>query len=200
MKRFQFIALIWFYCLFLIWLGGFIIFQQYIRKHQADEVTKTDAIVVLTGGKNRIAEAVRLYNAGLSDMLFISGVGGDVGLKALEKQNKSFITKNRDRVYLGREATNTFQNAIEVSEMIRRNNLKSIRLVTSYYHMPRSVEEILRLNPDVVIIEHYVYSPNVSKRWWKRPKSFFLIASEYHKFIVVYTKNKISKLYRRKDF
>ena len=194
MKRFKFIAMIWFYCLFLIWLGGFIIFQQYIRKHQADEITKTDAIVVLTGGRNRIAEAVRLYNMGLSDILFISGVGGDVDLKALEKQNKIFINREKDHVYLGKEAENTFQNAIEVSEIIRRKGLKSIRLVTSYYHMPRSVEEILRLNPDVKILEHYVYSPNVSKRWWKRPKSFFLIASEYHKFIAVYIKNLIFKL------
>ncbi len=189
MKKAKFIVLIWFYCLFLIWLGGFVIFQQYIRKHQFDEITKTDAIVVLTGGTNRIFEAARLYNAGLSSMLFISGVGEDVGIKALEKQNHVRITYKRDHIYLGKEAKNTLQNAIEVSEMIRRHNLKSIRLVTSYYHMPRSVEEILKKNPDIVILEHPVYSKNVSKRWWKRPKSFFLIASEYHKFIVVYLKN-----------
>lgn len=194
MKKIQFNLLILMYCLTLIWLGGFIIFQQYIRKHQTDEVSKTDAVVVLTGGKNRIAEAMRLYNEGLADMLFISGVGYDTDLKALEKQNKSFIEHDKSRVFLGKEATNTIENAIEVSEMIRRNNVKSIRLVTSYYHMPRSKEEILRLNPKIRIIEHPVYSGNVSKRWWKKPKSFWLIASEYHKFLAAYSKNLVLKL------
>ena len=196
MKRFKFIARIYFYFLFLIWLGGFIIFQQYIRKRPIDETTKTDAIVVLPGGKNRIAEAIRLYNKGLADMLFISGVEPHVNLETLELQNNVRFIRAENNVILGKEATNTIENAVEVNEMIRRNHLKSIRLVTSYYHMPRSIEEILAQNPQVKILEHPVYSKNVSKRWWKRPKSFYLIASEYHKFVFVYMKNLVLKLVR----
>ena len=194
MKRFKIILRIYLYSLFLLWLGGFIVFQQYIRKRPIDETTKTDAIVVLTGGKNRIAESVKLYNKGLSDILFISGVGKHVNIKALENQNHVYFTRDDTHVLLGREATNTIENAVEVSELIRRNHLKTIRLVTSYYHMPRSLAEISAQNPSVKIIEHPVYSKNVSKRWWKRPKSFYLIASEYHKFIFVYVKNIVLKL------
>ncbi len=196
MKRVKFIARIYFYFFFLIWLGGFIVFQQYIRKRPIDETTKTDAIVVLTGGKNRIAEAIRLYNKGLADMLFISGVEPHVNLETLEIQNHVNFIRGENNVILGKEATNTIENAVEVNEMIRRNRLKSIRLVTSYYHMPRSMEEILAQNPEVKILEHPVYSKNVSKRWWKRPKSFYLIASEYHKFVFVYMKNLVLKLMR----
>jgi len=192
MKRTKFIALIYFYFLFLIWLGGFIIFQQYIRKRPIDNETKTDAIVVLTGGEKRIIEAINLYNEGLADMLFISGVEPHVDFQSLENQNNIRIKRERQRVFLGKEATNTIENAIEVSEFIRRNNLKSIRLVTSYYHMPRGLEEVRALTPDIEILEHPVYSKNVSKRWWKSPKSFYLIASEYHKFIFAYLKNFIS--------
>ena len=194
MKRAKLIALIYFYALFLAWLGGFIIFQQYIRKRPIDNTTKTDVIVVLTGGKNRITEAARLYNNNLADMLFISGVGKHVDIKALE--NEHHIVFYKTNVLLGREATNTIENAIEVSEIIRRNNFKSVRLVTSYYHMPRSIELIKALIPDVKILEHPVYSPNVSKRWWKKPKSFYLIASEYHKFLFIYTKNLLNKLFQ----
>ena len=178
-----------------MWLGGFIIFQQYIRKHQTDETTKTDAIVILTGGKNRISNGVNLYNKGLSDMLFISGVGKHTNLKSLQAENHIVFVKNTENVYVGREATNTIENAIEVSDFIRRHRLKTIRLVTSYYHMPRSVSEIKSKHPDLTIIEHPVYSKNVAKRWWKRPKSFYLIASEYHKFIFVYFKNLIKQFY-----
>jgi len=188
------IVLIYLYCLFLIWLGGFIIFQQYIRKRPIDITTKTDAIVVLTGGKNRIAEAVKLYNNGLAGMLFISGVEPHVNFTSIEMQNKVKINREKEHVYLGKEATNTIGNAVEISEIIRRNNLKSIRLVTSYYHMPRSMLELEALTSDVKILEHPVYSKNVSKRWWKRPKSFYLIASEYHKFIFAYIKNLIINL------
>ncbi len=193
MKRVQFISLICFYFLFLLWLGGFIIFQQYIRKHPIDVTTKTDAIVVLTGGRNRIVEAVNLYNQGLSELLFISGVDPQVRLEELQEENKVNQIREPNNVILGRQATNTIENAVEVSELIRRYHVKSIRLVTSYYHMPRSIEEILAQNPDVTILQHPVYSKFVSKRWWKKPKSFYLIASEYHKFIFAYVKNLILK-------
>lgn len=191
MIRTKFLIRIYVYFFVLVWFGGFIIFQQYIRKQPVDYSQKTDAIVVLTGGKNRIHEAVQLYNENLADILFISGVGKHVNVRSLEQQHQIHFMRNTNNVWLGREATNTIENAIEVSEVIRRNNLKSIRLVTSYYHMPRSVEVIKALTPDVKILEHPVYSPNVSKRWWKRPKSFYLIASEYHKFLFVYIKNLI---------
>lgn len=195
MKRAKIILCIWCYFFFLVWLGGFIIFQQYIRKHPTDGKTKTDAIVVLTGGKNRITEGVNLYNKGLADMLFISGVGKHTDFKTLQNENHVFLERAEDHAFIGREATNTIENAIEVSDFIRRHHLKKIRLVTSYYHMPRSVSEIKSRHPDLEIIEHPVYSKNVAKRWWKRPKSFYLIASEYHKFIFVYFKNLIKHFY-----
>ncbi len=195
MKRFKIILRIYGYFFFLVWLGGFIIFQQYIRKHQTDETTKTDAIVILTGGTNRISNGVKLYNDGLADMLFISGVGKHTNIQSLQNEHHVTFKNGTENVFVGREATNTIENAIEVSDMIRRHHLKTIRLVTSYYHMPRSVSEIKARHPDLMIIEHPVYSKNVSKRWWKRPKSFYLIASEYHKFIFVYLKNFMKRFY-----
>ena len=87
--------------------------------------------------------------------------------------------------------TNTVENAIETSEWIRKNNVKSIRLVTSNYHIPRSLEEFRSLNPQVKIIPHPVYSENVSPQWWKNGGSFYLIASEYNKFLYVYLRTRL---------
>ena len=122
------------------------------------------------------------------EILIISGVSDKVSLKELQKENKTILTRNKGQIIIGREATNTNQNAIEVSDAIRRNNVKSIRLVTSYYHMPRSKAEILAHNPDVNIVIHPVYSQNVSSKWWKKWNSFKLLASEFNKFIYVYIK------------
>ncbi|MBQ2811171.1 MAG: YdcF family protein [Alphaproteobacteria bacterium] len=162
-------------------------FDAYIRK-SADTEQKTDAIVVLTGGKNRILEALQLYNNDMAEFLIISGVDSNVSLKELQKQNNIFLTKNDAHIILGKEATNTNQNAVEVSDAIRRNNIHSVRLVTSYYHMPRSKEEILAYNPDIEVVVHPVYSQNVSAKWWKKWNSFKLIASEFNKFLFVYVK------------
>ncbi len=195
MRRLKFIIIIIVQVMIILWLGGFLIFQRMIMSYPKDlETETTDALVVLTGGRNRVAEALRLYNSGLSERLLISGVGHDVGIQELADQNKTAITHKKGQIILGTEATNTIENAIEVREVIRRQNISSVRLVTSNYHMPRSREEILALNPDIKIICHPVYSENVSTKWWKRPGSFYLIAGEFNKFIYVYLKNFLIRL------
>ena len=73
MKRLKFFILISIFSVTMCWLGGFIIFDTYIKKSQ-NNTAKTDAIVVLTGGKNRIAEALRLFNEDMAELLIISGV------------------------------------------------------------------------------------------------------------------------------
>lgn len=197
MKKFYFWTLMSGMTLILLWLGGFIVFNQFIGSYKIDYTTKTDAIVVLTGGKNRLAEAMKLYNDNLADILIISGVAENVTLSQLERQNHTVIENRPDQVILGNEASNTIENAIEVSEAVRRNNVALLRLVTSYYHMPRSEQEILLKNPDVKIVYHPVYSENVSDKWWKKWGSFCLIAMEYNKFIFVYVKNFVIRLAER---
>ncbi len=194
MQRVRFFVLMSGLVFAIIWLGGFITFHRLIRSYQPDETINTDAIVVLTGGRNRVAEAMRLYNKGLAKILIISGVGENITLDQLERENHVVVAHAPGQVILGNEATNTIENAIEVSEAIRRNNAASVRLVTSYYHMPRSAQEILAKNPDITIICHPVYSQNVSDKWWKRWGSFYLMASEYNKFMFVYLKNFAMKL------
>ena len=196
MKRVKFFILISVFSAIMFWIGGFMIFDAYIKKSQ-NNTAKTDAIVVLTGGKNRISEALELFNNDMADILIISGVNDKVSINELQAQNKTLITKNKDKIIIGREAANTNQNAIEVSDAIRRNNVRSVRLVTSFYHMPRSREEILAHNPDLEIIIHPVYSQNVSSKWWKKWNSFKLIASEFNKFAFVYIKYFIIRLTER---
>jgi len=93
-----------------------------------------------------------------------------------------------NEVIIERASKNTVENAIKTNEWIKDNNIKSIRLVTSNYHMPRSVLEFKSQNAGVKIILNPVYSDKVSDKWWKNWGSFVLIASEYTKFIIVYAK------------
>ena len=173
---------------FTAWFGGFVWFAHYINSYDIDTSTKTDAIIVLTGGKNRISEGIRLLNENLADKLFISGVPADVSIKQIEKQAKVYAN-DENKIELGRKATNTIENAIETEEWIKKNNIKSIRLVTSSYHIQRSLQEFIiyvTMESNLEVILNPIYSPNVNLKWWKSWGTFRLLIMEYNKFLVVY--------------
>ena len=186
-KRFIFIALVIFA---LVWSIGFVWFSYAIYHFKTDNASKTDAIVVLTGGKNRISEAVKLLNQGLGDKLLISGVAEKTSLQDLKKRGDIALNNESD-VTLDKRSSNTVENAIEAIEWVKKNHISSIRLVTSNYHILRSRQEFRALDKDLKIILHPVYSENVSSKWWKNEGSFFLIASEYNKFLVVWLRSHI---------
>src|SRR5574344_694532 len=167
----------------VVWLSGFCLFNKHINSYTLDYETKTDAIITLTGGRNRIAESITLLNKNLADKLFISGVPHNIKIKDIEKEAQT-TADFEDRIVLGRKATNTIENASETTEWIKENHIKSIRLVTSYYHIPRSMQEFLANDKNIKIIIHPVYSPNVAKEWWKKWGTFKLIAVEYTKFLL----------------
>ena len=180
-----------FFSIIGLWLVGLCLFAYTINHYPVDTKTHTQAIVVLTGGRNRISEAVKLLNQGLADKLFISGVEKNTSLQDIsDSQDISMPEKN---VALEKKSTNTVENAIQTQAWLDKNHITSIRLVTSNYHIPRSLEEFRSLNPTLVIIGHPVYSENVSPKWWKNKGSFCLLASEYNKFLYVYVRNKLKR-------
>ena len=179
-----------FICLFLLWATGFILFSRTINTYQTDNLTKTDDIIALTGGRNRISKAVSLLNKGLAPRLLISGVQKDIPRKDIEKLNAVKLT-GKPEIEIEDKSQNTVENAIEATDWIKRNNIRSIRLVTSNYHLPRSVQEFRALNKNLKIIIHPVYSEKVSAKWWKNFGSFLLVASEYNKFLFVYVKTNL---------
>lgn len=168
--------------LFVIWLIGLGIFNYQINHVSVDDKTKTDAIVVLTGGRHRLLVAMQLLNQGMADKLFISGVEKGISLHDLEKKNAIKLNGNKE-IFLDRVATNTSENAREVSFWITQRNVKSIRLVTSNYHLFRSLVELRRWNKKTEVILHPVFSEKVETSWWKSFYSFYFLASEYNKFL-----------------
>ena len=147
-----------------------------------------DAIIALTGGRNRITEAVNLLSHGRADRLFISGVDKDISLHDIQATQR-FSVPRKDNIDIGHNASNTVENAQETTQWIKKNHIKSIRLVTSNYHILRSLTEFRRCNPDLKIILHPVYSENIEKKWWTSWQTFSLIFKEYNKFLYAYVRN-----------
>lgn len=178
-------------CFFILWLGGLIKFAWQINHYQNINQQKTDAIIALTGGRNRIVEAVKLLEQGKADRLFISGVGKDISLQNIQQTQRLSIPPQRP-IDIGHKASNTVENAQETGEWVRQNNIKSIRLVTSNYHVARSLLEFREQNPQLEIVVHPVYSEMIEKKWWTSWQTFSLIFKEYNKFLYVYIRSKLN--------
>lgn len=168
-----------------LWAAGLIWFASVIPDSVTDTTTRTDAIVVLTGGQGRLDSGLRLLAEDRAEWLFVSGVYRGVDVKTLLGMFRRTPDDLEDRVGIG-DAVNTAGNATETAAWVRRHDLKSIRLVTASYHMPRSLVEFRHALPDVEIIPHPVFSENVKQQeWWAWPGTAALIAREYSKYLLV---------------
>jgi uncharacterized SAM-binding protein YcdF (DUF218 family) len=91
-------------------------------------------------------------------------------------------------INLGYTATSTAGNALESAVWIKKNNFKSIILVTANYHMPRSLMLFKKIMPTIKLIAHPVFPARFEpKKWWARPRTASLIISEYIKYSIALT-------------
>ncbi len=173
-------------CAICAWAGGLLWFASTIPTDVEDRATHTDAIVVLTGGSERIETGLQLLGDGLAERLFVSGVGEQVKTGDFLPQAKNLPNELRDNVTVGKTAGNTPGNALETAAWARSMNVHSIRLVTAAYHMRRSLLEFHAAMPGVMIVPHAVFPPNVKTDWWRWPGTASLIAREYTKYILTW--------------
>ena len=174
--------------LIFVWFVGFVQFNYKINNVEIDEDIKTDAIVALTGGRNRISKAIKLLNNDMAEKLLISGVYEGTSIEELKERNGVEIT-SIGGITLDKKSQNTVENAIETMTWIEANNIKSIRLVTSNYHIPRSMVEFRGHNRDLIIVPHPVFSDRIPKEWWRTWRSFRLLGMEYNKFLYVWIRD-----------
>ena len=170
----------------LVWVIGFVGFSLYALSFKFAPQTTTEGIVTLTGGTDRIATGIRLLEEKNNAQLLISGVNKQVPPAEILRMVPSHLT---DKITLGYLAETTAENALETANWIRQKNIQSILLVTSFYHMPRSMFEILKHTPHLTIVPYPVFpkSFNNSVEWIKTRYAWLLFI-EYHKFIVVHLK------------
>jgi len=156
--------------LLALWGAGLLWFAHAIPGDVADPDSKTDAIVVLTGGSLRVRSGLELLAAGKAKKLFISGVYPATDAAALLRAEHLSSARLTCCIVLGHTADNTLGNALETASWMRREGFHSLRLVTGAYHMPRSLLEFRRAMPDALIIPHPVFPGRVrQERWWAWP-------------------------------
>ncbi len=166
------------------WGGGFIWFIRVTDRPAALPPT-ADGIVALTGGAARVETALHLLAEGRSGRLLISGIGGGTDLAALAHRAGLDPAPYAARVTLGRTAASTRGNAAETRDWVQTHGIRSLIVVTAYYHMPRALVELRRTLPDVTLYPFPVLvSANAGR---PAPVSLRTLAEEYVKYLAVAT-------------
>lgn len=174
-----------------IWCVGILWFLLQIPADSPSTARKVDAIVVLTGGEKRLEHGLRLLQKGVGNQMLVSGVNPNVSAQeifaAISPEKVNIYRKHKKRITLGKEAMNTLGNAQETAKWVEKHHIKSLRLVTAGYHMPRSLLELRRALPDTTIIPDPVFpTPFPGKDWQQHLMTLRFIITEYHKFLAAW--------------
>jgi uncharacterized SAM-binding protein YcdF (DUF218 family) len=165
---------------------GFFVFAYSVSVTPSRDPQAADGIVALTGDEDRISEAVRLLSEGKARRLLISGVNKST--RALEiislntaggKEAELF----RCCVDLDKRAHNTEDNAVQTTAWVRSQGFHSLIVVTSTYHMPRTLIELRQAMPDIELVPYPVKAPRLEEQWWSHARTAWVLAKEYLKFI-----------------
>ena len=159
--------------LLLIYVLGYALFTVMLPRPAGAE--QTDAIVVLTGGAKRFERGLGLLQQGKAKRMLVSGVARTVRpveLAAEYKVGQRIFTCCID---LGREAVDTRSNAEEVSRWVAKHQVRSIRLITTDWHMPRARFELSRRLPGHVDVLADAIESN---------PAFSTLFTEYNKYLL----------------
>lgn len=158
--------------LFLAWIIGFLWFVVTMPGPAVQETT--DAVIVPTGGAGRIARGLEVLDQGLARKMLVSGVDPEVKPAEFAAQFEVDDARMDCCVTLGFAAVDTRSNAAETAKWVAQNEVRSLRLVTTDWHMRRTASELDRTLPDhVTVIRDAVPSQ----------PDFGTLLLEYHKLV-----------------
>ncbi len=176
-------------------LGGFVQFATSVTQARAPaEAPQADAIVVLTGGSERIAVALDLLEQGKSDRLLISGVNPQTSEAALAEVHPDHARAIECCVDTERVSRDTIGNAIETRKWVAERGFESLVLVTSSYHMPRSLMEFSRQMRGIQVIAWPLQLTDLKRDdWWRNSTTLRLMVSEYVKYVGAWSRDYVQR-------
>ena len=155
----------------LVWMLGFGLFTVSLPGAAAGEIT--DAVVVLTGGKGRIERGLDVLEQRQAQRMLVSGVDPSVREGELAMLQGAPLALFKCCVDLGKEAVDTRTNADEAARWLGKRRYKSVRLVTTDWHMPRARLELRRaVGKDIRVVDDSVESA----------PGLLVLMREYNKF------------------
>jgi len=124
------------------------------QPNRTDVYRNIDAIIVFTGGENRVQSGIDLISNNIGKRLFVSGVNPDTNIFDISEHTVSDKDLLNCCIDLGKKANNTIENAIESINWIKNNNYENVVVVTSNYHMKRSLFILRNFDRSINFIPH----------------------------------------------
>jgi len=159
----------------LLYALGFVLFAFTLGKPAAPSERPTDAAVVLTGGSGRLEHGIDDLREGKAKRLLVAGADPSVTKRDLAMR----VPGNRDLlkccVDLGSESVDTRSNAEEAARWLAKHNFRSLRLITSDWHMRRARYEFNR-----VLKNKYAITSDAVRT----EPSFIVLFGEYNKYLL----------------
>jgi uncharacterized SAM-binding protein YcdF (DUF218 family) len=167
----------------LVFAAGFFLFARTVAHYGPEPAQRAQAIVVLTGGELRLVAAARLLAEGRGARLLISGVNPQTQRESLQR-----VSGLPHRLFACcvdiDNAVTTADNAEQTRAWAMAKGFKRLIVVTSSYHMPRSLTELRRRMPGVALVPHAVVPHRLQpERWWADPYTARVLLWEYMKFL-----------------
>ena len=183
------IVMVCFVCIAAI-VGGFLWFADAVTSLKAPDGVKADAIVVLTGGYLRIEQAVGLLRDGAGQRLLISGAHPSTTPNQIRRTTFASPDLFKCCVDIGYEAIDTIGNANEITRWIHDHGYHSVLVVTNNYHMPRSLYELRRTDPQTDFIAYPVVNADLTRRaWFTEPDTLRVMLFEYGKIVLAISRD-----------
>lgn len=181
MRTLLFAGLIAVCCLLILWGAGLWYFLRLMPQSDLPG-GRYDAVIALTGGKNRIATAVALLERGQAGELFISGVEQGFTMADLERD---IAPDFYSAISFGKRARSTIGNAEETADWLAEKDYQDVLIVSANYHMPRVRLLFSAYLPEYGLHYAAVDPPDFQRRrWWQHGNSRRLVLLEYHKWLI----------------
>jgi uncharacterized SAM-binding protein YcdF (DUF218 family) len=122
------------------WCLGFAAFTLTLARPL--EGSTTDAIVVPTGGPGRIGRGLDLLQRHQAKRMLVTGVAPGVRPADLQREYRAAPALLACCVDLGAQAVDTRGNAEETAAWVRAHGYRTVRLVTTDWHVARARMEL----------------------------------------------------------
>jgi uncharacterized SAM-binding protein YcdF (DUF218 family) len=170
----------------ILLLAGTVIYFAY-GVYGSDRLpsTQADAIVALSGDPERIREAVNLLAEGYGRRLLIAGIDNSAEIADLYPVHRALFDCCID---IDHRSGRTSGDAATIRRWALEVRPRSMIVVTSNFHIPRTLLEVRRALPDLHIVPFGVSTGLVdTSEPWRRPEAANLLIREYIKFVAVLT-------------
>ena len=159
----------------LLYAVGFVLFAFTLGRPAAAGAQPTDAAVVLTGASGRIEHGLDVLRQGKAKRLLVAGADPLVRKVDLARRIPAGASLIKCCVDLGSESVDTRTNAEEAQRWLDQHKFKSVRLITSDWHMRRARYEF-----DKVLGSKYrIVTDGV-----RTEPSFLTLFGEYNKYVL----------------